>query len=347
MTAYQLLLGALLAGATGVQGTRMTTEVGSSELASLAMATAWINAPPLSEASLKGKVVLIDFGTYTCINWIRTLPYTEAWNAKYSTQGLVVIGVHTPEFSVEKQLENVRWAINEMGIPYPIAVDNEYKIWRAFSNNYWPAVYLIDARGRVRYQHFGEGNYAKTEEMIQLLLAEANGGPVATGLVSVDGQGAEAAADWGNLRSLENYLGYQRTQHFSSPDGVSADKARRYTAPAKLKLNQWALVGDWTAGSEGVVLNQAGGRIVYRFHARDVNLVMGPVTRGETVRFRVLVDGAPPGAGHGVDVDAHGNGIAKEQRMYQLIRQEMPIVDRTFEIEFLDAGAEGFAFTFG
>ncbi len=302
---------------------------GSSELASLATATAWINSPPLTEAGLKGKVVLVDFWTYTCINWLRTLPYTRAWAEKYKAQGLVVIGVHTPEFSVEKQLENVRWSANYLRVPYPIAVDNDYKIWRAFSNNYWPAVYLIDARGRVRYQHFGEGAYDETETMIQLLLAEANGGPVGKGLVSVEGQGVEAAADWGNLRSPENYLGYQRTQNFSSPDGVTPNAPRTYTVPPKLRLNQWALAGDWTAGKEAVVLNKGGGRIVYRFHARDVNLVMGPMSPSKPVRFRVLIDGSPPGAGHGVDVDADGNGTAKEQRMYQLIRQPMPIVDRT------------------
>lgn len=326
----------------------MTTDVHtSSELASLATATAWINSPPLTEASLKGKVVLIDFGTYTCINWLRTLPYTRAWNEKYKAQGLVVIGIHTPEFSVEKNLDNVRWAINEMQLTYPLAVDNEYKIWRAFNNHYWPAVYIIDARGRARYHHFGEGAYDETEKVIQLLLAEANGGPVAKGLVSVEGQGAEAAADWGNLRSQENYLGYQRTQNFSSPGGVTTDKARTYAAPATLKLNQWALVGDWTAGKESVVLNQAGGRIIYRFHARDVNLVMGPATAGKAIRFRVLIDGVAPGAAHGADVDAAGVGTAREQRMYQLIRQPGSIGDRTFEIEFLDPGAAGFAFTFG
>jgi hypothetical protein len=326
----------------------MSTDVSSSsELASLATANAWINSPPLTEASLKGKVVLVDFGTYTCINWIRTLPWSKAWYEKYKGEGLVVIGIHTPEFSVEKQEDNVRWAIGAMQIPYPIAMDNEYKIWRAFNNNYWPAAYLIDARGRVRYHHFGEGGYEETEEQIQLLLAEANGGPVAKGLVSVQGQGAEAAADWGNLRSPENYVGYQRSRGFASPGGLVANEARSYTAPAKLRLNQWALAGNWTAGKEALVLNQAGGRIVYRFHARDVNLVMGPVTPGKPLRFRVLIDGAPPGAGHGVDVDADGAGTAVQQRMYQLIRQAGPIEDRTFEIEFLDAGAEGFVFTFG
>ena len=325
----------------------MTTDVSSSELASLGTATAWINSPPLTEASLKGKVVLIDFGTYTCINWLRTLPYTRAWNEKYKGEGLVVIGINTPEFSVEKQLDNVRQAINDMKVPYPIALDNDYKIWRAFSNNYWPAVYLIDARGRVRFHHFGEGGYEEKEKMIQLLLAEANGGPVSKGLVSVEGQGAEAAADWGNLRSPENYLGYQRSLGFSSPGGLVANEARTYTIPAMQRLNQWSLAGDWTAAKEAVVLNKAGGRIVYRFHARDVNLVMGPVTLGSPVRFRVLIDGAPPGAGHGVDVGADGLGTAREQRMYQLIRQTGSIADRTFEIEFLDPGAEGFVFTFG
>lgn len=318
----------------------------SGELASLATATAWINSRPLTDASLKGKVVLVDFGTYTCINWIRTLPWRRAWYEKYKAHGLVVLGINTPEFSVEKRLENVRWAIDEMRVTWPVAVDNDYGIWRAFDNNYWPALYLIDSKGKVRYHHYGEGGYEKTEEMIQRLLAESNQGSVPTGRVSVDPMGIEVQADWGNLRSPENYLGSRRTGNFASPGGLSAGMVS-YGVPAKLRLNSWALSGAWTAGPEFVRLEKPGGRIVYRFHARDVNLVMGPKVPDTPIRFRVFIEGATPGPAHGVDVDAGGNGTAKEQRMYQLIRQAGPIEDRTIEIEFLDPGIEGFAFTFG
>ncbi len=317
------------------------------ELASLATATAWINSPPLTDASLRGKVVLVDFGTYTCINWIRTLPWRRAWNERYKAHGLVMIGINTPEFSVEKRVENVQWAMKEMRVSWPVAVDNDYSIWRAFDNNYWPALYLVDATGRVRYHHYGEGGYEKTEEMIQRLLSEAGAGSVPTGPVSVDAAGLEAQADWGSLRSPENYLGSRRTENFASPGGIELGVAQTYRVPSKLRLNGWALSGSWTAGPEAILLNEPGGRIVYRFHARDVNLVMGPKVPGTPVRFRVLVDGAAPGAAHGVDVNADGNGVAKEQRMYQLIRQSLPVDDRTIEIEFLDAAVEGFAFTFG
>jgi thiol-disulfide isomerase/thioredoxin len=317
------------------------------ELPSFSGATAWLNSPPLTAAGLRGHVVLIDFWTYTCINWLRTLPYVRAWAEKYRDHGVVVIGVHTPEFSFEHDLENVRRAAQDMRVSYPIAIDNDYAIWSAFNNQYWPALYLVDAQGRLRAHQFGEGAYEQSEMMIQHLLAEAGIGGIAHELVSVDAQGAEAAADWGSLRSPENYVGYERTENFSSPGGAVLDKPRVYAAPAHFSLNHWALSGEWTVEREATVLNSANGRIAYRFHARDVHLVMGPAARGTSVGFRVFIDGQAPGATHGIDVDEQGNGTVTEQRLYQLIRQPKPIADRQFEIEFLDAGVEAFAFTFG
>ena len=318
-----------------------------SELVSLESANAWFNSPPLTAAALRGKVVLVDFWTYTCINWLRTLPYVRAWSEKYRDTGLVVIGVHAPEFSFEKDLTNVRPAIKDLRVDYPVAVDNEHVIWRAFRNNYWPALYFVDAQGRIRHQHFGEGAYDQSEMVIQMLLREAGAGDVSMGPVSVDGRGLEAAADWGSLRSGENYVGYARTESFASPGGAVLDKARAYELPARLRLNEWALSGDWTVKNQAIALNKAQGRIAYRFHARDLHFVMGPKTAGMPVRFRVLIDGQVPGAAHGGDVDEQGNGTATWQRLYQLIRQPKPIVDRQFEIEFLDPDVEAFAFTFG
>ena len=317
------------------------------ELPSLGGATEWLNSPPLTTAGLRGKVVLIDVWTYTCINWLRTLPYVRAWAEKYKNQGLVVIGVHTPEFAFEKNVDNVRRAVKDMKVDYPIAIDNNYAIWRALKNEYWPALYFVDAQGRIRHHHFGEGEYEQSEMVIQQLLAEAGISDIGRELVSVDARGAEAAADWGSLKSPENYVGYERTENFASPGGAVLDKRRVYAAPARLRLNQWALSGDWTMGKQATVLNKANGRIAYRFHARDLHLVMGPAVRGTSVRFRVLIDGQPPGAAHGIDVDDQGNGTVTEQRLYQLIRQPKPITDRQFEIEFLDSGVEAFAFTFG
>jgi thiol-disulfide isomerase/thioredoxin len=316
------------------------------EFPSLGSATGWLNSQPLTAAGLRGKVVLIDFCTYTCINWLRQLPYVRAWSEKYRDRGLVVIGVHTPEFTFEKDIENVRPALKSIRVDFPIAIDNDYAIWRAFNNNYWPALYFIDTTGRVRHHHFGEGAYEQSEKIIQQLLGDAE---KATGgeLVSVDGRGVEAAADWGSLKSPEIYLGYERTENFASAGGLLADKRRVYAAPARLRLNQWALSGDWTIGKQPAVLNEVSGGIACRFHARDVHLVMRPKVRGTPVQFRVLIDGKPPGAAHGVDVDAHGNGTVAEQRLYQLIRQPKPIADRQFAIEFLDSGVEAFAFTFG
>ena len=317
------------------------------ELPSLDGATGWLNSRPLTAAGLRGKVVLIDFWTYTCINWLRQLPYVRAWAEKYKDQGLVVIGVHTPEFAFERDVDNVRRAAKDMRVDYPVAIDNNYTIWRAFNNSYWPALYFVDAQGHIRHHHFGEGEYEESEMILQQLLEEAGNGGIGHDLVSVDAQGAEAGADWGSLRSPENYLGYERTENFASPGGAVLDEPRVYEAPARLRLNHWALSGDWTIEQQATVLNEANGRIAYHFHARDLHLVMGPAARGTSVRFRVFIDGQPPGAAHGIDVDDQGNGTVSEQRLYQLIRQPKPIADRLLEIEFLDSGVEALAFTFG
>jgi thiol-disulfide isomerase/thioredoxin len=310
-------------------------------------ATGWLNSAPLGAAELRGKVVLVDFWTYTCINWIRQLPYVRAWAEKYGDQGLVVIGVHTPEFEFEKNVDNVRRAVHDMRVAYPVAIDSDYAVWRAFGNNAWPAIYLIDAQGRVRYRHLGEGEYDRTERMIQQLLAETGKAAAGRDLVAAEGRGVEAPADWASLRSPENYVGVERTENFVSPGGPVVGKPRPYAAPARLAVNHWALAGDWTMQKHAIVLNKPNGRIVYRFHARDLHLVMGPAARGAAVRFRVLIDGKPPGAAHGIDIDEQGNGRVTEQRMCQLIRQPGPIVDRQFEIEFVDPAVEAFAFTFG
>jgi thiol-disulfide isomerase/thioredoxin len=361
VTAVAVLLGAIIAGGIAARGDAVTLEINRShqmtrpavrplvdgELRSLGRATAWLNSPPLTAADLRGKVVAVDFWTYTCINWMRTLPYVRAWADKYKDRGLVVIGVHAPEFPFERNLDNVRQAAKAMRVDYPIAIDNDYVIWGAFDNTYWPALYLVDAKGRIRYHQFGEGEYERSERMIQQLLGEAGVTGIKDDLVTVDARGPEADADWHNLRSPENYLGYQRTQGFASPGGVLPDRRRTYAAPASLRLNSWALVGNWTVGNGAVRSNSAGGRIVYRFHARDLHLVMGPAAQGTSVRFRLTLDGRPPGAAHGIDVDEQGNGTLVEQRMYQLIRQPKPIADRVFEIEFLDPGVEAFSFTFG
>jgi thiol-disulfide isomerase/thioredoxin len=317
------------------------------EFPSLGGATTWLNSAPLAAADLRGNVVLIDFWTYTCINWLRTLPYVRAWAEKYREHGVVVIGVHSPEFSFEHDLENVRRAAQDMRVAYPIAIDNDYAIWSAFNNHYWPALYLVDAQGHIRHHQFGEGAYEQSEMILQQLLAEADTLGIAPELVSVEAQGAEAAADWGDLRSPENYVGDARTEHFASPGGAVLDQPRVYAAPARFSLNEWALAGEWTVEREATVLKAANGRIAYRFHARDLHLVMGRASRGTSVRFRVFIDGRPPGAAHGSDVDEQGHGTVTDQRLYQLIRQPKPIADRQFEIEFLDAGVQAFAFTFG
>jgi len=317
------------------------------ELPSFAGATSWLNSPPLTPSGLRGKAVLVDFWTFTCVNWLRTLPYLRAWSARYKDRGLIVIGVHTPEFSVEHEIDNIRRAAREMRVDYPIAVDNDSAVWRAFDNAYWPAVYIADARGRIRYHHFGEGEYEETERAIQQLLAEAGVSGIPTDLVSVEARGTEVAADWSSVKSPETYVGYEKAENFASPGGAMRDKPRAYTFPARWTLNDWGLQGEWTVGREIAVPERPKARIAYRFHARDVNLVMGSSKRGQPVRFRVLIDGHPPEAAHGTDVDAQGNGTVAEPRLYQLIRQPGPISDRLFEIEFLEAGAEAFCFTFG
>ncbi len=316
------------------------------ELPPLDGATGWLNSEPLTPAGLRGKVAVVDFWTYTCVNWLRQLPYLRAWAAQYSAQGLVVIGVHTPEFSFEHNPDNVRQALQEMGITYPVATDNDYALWLAFANHYWPALYFADAHGRVRHHHFGEGEYGQSEMVIQQLLADAGHGG-GTETVSVEARGLEAPADWASLRSAENYTGYERTQNFASPGGPVQGKPHAYAVPARLELNEWALSGDWTMEDEATTLNAVNGQISCRFHARDLNLVMGPAAPARPVRFSVSLDGRPPGEASGADVDADGNGALAQQRVYQLIRQPGSVTDRTFQITFPDAGAQAYCFTFG
>jgi thiol-disulfide isomerase/thioredoxin len=317
------------------------------ELPTFGGATGWLNSPPLTAADLRGKVVLADFWTYTCINWLRQLPYVRAWAAKYAEHGLVVIGVHTPEFTFESNVENIRRALMDMSIGYPVAIDSDYAIWTAFGNHYWPALYFADAQGRIRHHHFGEGEYQQSEMVIQHLLAAAGSAAIGKELVSVDARGIEAPADWATLRSAETYAGYERTENFASPGGVRPDRRHAYIPPPELRLNDWALSGDWTMEEEAATLNTANGQIAYRFHARDLHMVMGPATPGSSVGFRVLVDGQPPGTAHGTDVDPQGNGTVSDQRLHQLIRQDGPIADRTFQITFSGPGVQAFAFTFG
>ena len=317
------------------------------DLPSFGGATGWLNSPPLTAARLSGKVVLVDFWTYTCINWLRQLPYVRAWAEKYSNEGLVVVGVHTPEFAFEKDVDNVSRAVRDMRIDYPVAIDGDYAVWSAFDNYYWPAIYVADGEGLIRHHHFGEGEYQLLEMVIQQLLAEAGSADAGRELVSVEARGAEAPADWATLRSPENYTSYVRTENFASPGGPVPGKRHVYTAPAELGLNHWALAGDWTLGDQATTLHSGTGQIAYRFHARDLHLVMGPAVRGTSARFRVRIDGQPPGAAHGADVDDDGNGTLAEQRLYQLIRQPGPIADRTFEITFLDPDVQVYAFTFG
>jgi cytochrome c biogenesis protein CcdA/thiol-disulfide isomerase/thioredoxin len=313
---------------------------------SLSGAVQWLNSPPLTPEGLKGKVVVIDFWTYSCINCLRAIPYVRAWAEKYKDHGLVVIGVHTPEFAFERNIANVRAAVADLHIDYPVAIDNDYKIWRAFDNEYWPAHYFIDAQGRMRYHHFGEGEYDQSERVIQQLLAEAGDSGFSTAAVAVAASGAEAASDSRDVRSPETYIGYNRADNFASPGGIVENENHDYSAPP-LMLNQWSLAGDWTVGAENAALNQPDGRIAFRFHARDLHLVLGPPADGKPIRFRVTIDGAAPGADHGADIDADGRGAVDGQRLYQLIRQHGAISDRTFAIEFLDPGVQAYAFTFG
>jgi thiol-disulfide isomerase/thioredoxin len=316
-------------------------------LPSFGGATGWLNAEPLTPEGLRGRVVLVDFWTYTCVNWLRTLPYVRAWDAKYAAQGLTTIGVHTPEFDFERDVANIVAQAGALGVPYPIAVDSDYGVWNDFDNHYWPAVYIADAQGRIRYHHFGEGEYAMQEMVIQQLLLEAGVEDVDPDLVSVDPVGLEVAADYQTLRSPETYLGYGQATGMASPDGLRADESHDYTAPTSLRLNEWAPAGGWSISRRAATATAANARLAIRFQARDVNLVMGPAVRGTSIPFRVRLDGQPATASHGTDVDADGNGSVAEQRTYQLIRQPSPITERTFEIEFLDPGVELFCFTFG
>ena len=297
--------------------------------------------------SLRGQVVLIDFWTYSCINCLRAIPYVQAWAERYKNNGLVVIGVHTPEFAFERDPGNVARAVRNLGITYPVAVDSRRAIWTAFNNQYWPAHYFIDARGRIRSHHFGEGNYDESERVIQALLAERNAGTKTGDLVRVNATGVQAAPDLAAVRTPETYVGYSRQENYASPQSIAKDRRERYTAPVRPDVNQWGLDGSWSVGEEHAELTTAPGKIVFRFHARDLHLVLGPRPDGKPVRFRVSLDGAPPLADGGVDVDTDGNGAVSDYRLYQLIRQKGAVEDRTFQIEFLDPGVQAFAFTFG
>jgi thiol-disulfide isomerase/thioredoxin len=307
---------------------------------SLGGATGWLNSDPLGPAELRGHIVLVDFWTLTCINWLRTEPYIRAWSQAYLDDGLIVIGVHTPEFSFEHELDCVRQATKDMAIDYPVAADNDYAIWSAFENNYWPALYFVDADGVIRDHHFGEGRYEQSERVIQRLLG------VEHELVGVEGLGVEAEADWNNLRTTETYLGYERSDQFASPDRAALAERVAYELPERLRFNHWALSGEWTIGREKVMLEQAGGSIAYRFHARDAHLVLSPGAH-EAIPFRVRLDGEPPGRSHGGDIDEDGDGLLREGRLYQLLRQHDAVRERTLEITFLESGAEAYAFTFG
>jgi hypothetical protein len=310
-------------------------------------ATGWLNSDALTPAALRGKVVAVDFCTYTCINWLRTLPYVRAWSRKYADAGLVTVGVHTPEFSFEHDVENVRRALSEMRVDYPMALDNDYGVWDAFANRYWPALYLVDAEGRIRHHQFGEGGFERSETVIQRLLMDAGADDLDVDLVDVVGEGPEALADWDDLETPETYLGFERAQRFESPGRFAPERPHLYERPQVLRVNQWALSGSWTVGPEAAIANEPLARIAFLFAARDVHLVMGPVAASDPVPYRVLLDGHPPGEDAGVDADLDGAGKLDFPRMYQLIRQRGRVAPRLFEIEFLDRGAAAFAFTFG
>jgi thiol-disulfide isomerase/thioredoxin len=330
-----------LRGATvGTVGDRAMTVFDRVQIPPLDGASAWLNSPPLSPAELRGRVVAVNFWTLTCINWLRTEPYVRAWSQAYRDDGLVVIGVHTPEFSFEHEIDRVRGAIEERAIDYPVALDNDFAVWRAFDNHYWPALYFVDADGVIRDRHFGEGRYEQSERVIQRLLG------VEREAVAVEAVGVEAEADWENLLTPETYLGYARAEHFTSPNGAGFDERRFYELPDRLLLNDWALAGEWTIGSERVVLDQGGGSIAYRFHARDAHLVLSTRAQ-EPIPFRVLLDGGAPGAAHGIDVDEDGSGLIGDGRLYQLVREQGAVGERTLEITFLQPGVEGYVFTFG
>jgi thiol-disulfide isomerase/thioredoxin len=317
------------------------------EMPELDGATAWLNSEPLTADGLRGKVVVVQFCTFSCVNWIRTLPHVRAWERKYRDAGLVVIGAHSPEFPFEHDVEKVEAALGEMGVEYPVAIDNDFAVWRAFANQAWPALYFVDAEGRIRHSHFGEEDYERSERVIQQLLAEAGHDLADHDLVSVERDGVELPADWDTVQSAETYLGYARASGLASFRGVDPGRSRLYMDPPVLELNQWALSGDWTVEAQTATLNEPGGRITFRFHARDLNLVMGAEAESESARFVELIDGQPPNGARGIDVDPRGNGRVVDARMYQLVRQDGPIRDRTFEITFLDPGAQAYVFTFG
>ncbi len=339
----QSLINAINPHAPAVLGTH-----GEGEMPSLAGATAWLNSAPLTPEALRGKVVVVDFWTYSCINCLRSLPYVEAWYDRYKDHGLVIIGVHTPEFAFERNEDNVRRAVSDLGITYPVAMDNDYAIWRAFNNQYWPAHFFIDTTGHIRSHHFGEGEYDQSEQTIRQLLTE--GGypelpPAGAGAAGANG--VQAAADVTHVQSPETYVGYRRAESFASPGGLVYESPHSYELPPSLAPNQWALGGTWTVDPEKAVLSAAPGKIEFRFFARDLHLVLGPGADGKPVRFRVQLDGAAPGMNHGTDTDANGSGIIREQRLYQLIRQSGDVGQYVFSIEFQDGNVQAYAFTFG
>jgi cytochrome c biogenesis protein CcdA/thiol-disulfide isomerase/thioredoxin len=352
MTGGAMTGGAMTGGAmTG--GAMMSSHASSSlppiegDLPALGGGVAWLNSSPLTPESLRGKVVMIDFWTYSCINCLRALPYVKSWYARYKDQGLIVLGVHSPEFAFEKSENNVRRAVHDLGITYPVVLDNNYAIWQAFNNRYWPAHYFVDSKGSIRGHHFGEGNYEESEQTIRQLLTEAGVKHLPEATLKIKDEGVEAAADEKNVKSPETYIGYERAEKFASPGGAAHDEAKSYAVPSELQLNEWALSGNWRVEGEKAIAASANGKIVFRFHARDLHLVLGPGMDGKPVRFRVTLDGKAPGPNHGVDTDADGNGVARDQRLYQLLRQSGDIGDRTFAIEFLDPGVQVYSFTFG
>jgi thiol-disulfide isomerase/thioredoxin len=339
-----LVAGAALLAANTSESQSVLADQGP--MPELSGAIGWLNSTPLNAKSLHGKVVLVDFWTYTCINSLRPLPYVKAWAAKYKESGLVVIGVHTPEFSFEHEPVNVENAVHDLKVAYPVAIDSNYRIWQAFNNQYWPAQYIVDAKGRIRYHHFGEGAYGEVERVIQKLLTENGAGGVEGGSLSVSGEGIEEPPS-ANEESPETYVGYRQAEGFASPEQVAKSSPRNYTPPVVPSLNQWGLSGSWNVGPESAVLLAAPGKTIFRFHARDLNFVLAPTKVGMPVRFRVTLNGSAPGVNSGVDSAPDGRGVVREPRLYQLIRQKGPIIDQVFEIEFLDPGVQAFDFTFG
>ena len=344
-TAAMTMTGTVRRAASGNGGDAAPPVEG--DMPSLSGAVAWLNSPPLTPQQLRGHVVVIDFWTYSCINCLRTLPYLRAWDQRYRDHGLIIIGVHTPEFAFEKDEANVQRAVHDLDIHYPVAIDNNYAIWRAFDNQYWPAHYFVDAQGHIRGHHFGEGGYDESEQLIRELLSEAGFGDLPGAAGAPHGAGVEVAADEADIQSPETYIGYERAMNFASAVEVARDRPASYTVPRTLQLNEWSLGGNWTVSPEFALSRAPGDKIVFRFHARDLHLVLGPDTANTPVRFRVMIDGHEPGQDHGSDTDEHGNGTVHEQRLYQLIRQSGAVSDRTFTIEFLDAGVRAYAFTFG